>query len=151
MALNVRALSAACHRLSTAARRRSSSVPPLIGDLVPLTRTGVANGLNNVARTFGPEQRLHRRGLHHPVLAGRRVTLGDNQWLSACRFCCWITRSACRFHSRMRRLIPTGDTSRPVKFAQDAQPATAPDEVVLFDLRERQMRGKAALTVGASR
>ncbi|MEU7987558.1 zinc-binding dehydrogenase [Streptosporangium canum] len=31
----------------------------------------------------------------------------------------------------MRRLIPTGDTSRPVEFAQDAQPAPAPDEVLI--------------------
>ncbi|MGW4796894.1 MFS transporter [Nonomuraea sp. NPDC004297] len=30
-----------------------ASLPKLIGDLVPLTRTGVANGLNNIARTVG--------------------------------------------------------------------------------------------------
>jgi NADPH:quinone reductase-like Zn-dependent oxidoreductase len=31
----------------------------------------------------------------------------------------------------MRRLIPTGDASRPVEFAQDAQPAPAPDEALV--------------------
>ncbi|MER5426952.1 alcohol dehydrogenase catalytic domain-containing protein [Streptosporangium roseum] len=31
----------------------------------------------------------------------------------------------------MRRLIPTGVTSRPVEFAQDTQPAPAPDEVLI--------------------
>ncbi|WP_326823093.1 zinc-binding dehydrogenase [Streptosporangium sp. NBC_01756] len=31
----------------------------------------------------------------------------------------------------MRRLMPTGDVARPVEFAQDAQPTTAPDEVLV--------------------
>ncbi|MEQ4725748.1 zinc-binding dehydrogenase [Nonomuraea sp. B19D2] len=31
----------------------------------------------------------------------------------------------------MRRLIPTGDATRPVEFAQDTQPAPAPDEVLI--------------------
>ncbi|WP_372455468.1 alcohol dehydrogenase catalytic domain-containing protein, partial [Nonomuraea ceibae] len=31
----------------------------------------------------------------------------------------------------MRRLTPTGDASRPVEFAQAAQPVPAPDEVLI--------------------
>jgi MFS family permease len=44
-----------------------ASLPKLIGDLVPLTRTGVANGLNNIARTVGG---VVGSGLAAAVLSG---------------------------------------------------------------------------------
>ena len=66
------------------------ALPKLIADMVPLARTGTANGLNNIARTVGgvvgsdlaaaviasgsggSAGAVHRRGLHRPVLAGGR-------------------------------------------------------------------------------
>lgn len=44
-----------------------ASLPKLIGDLVPLARTGVANGLNNIARTVGG---VVGSGLAAAVLSG---------------------------------------------------------------------------------
>ncbi|GII94126.1 MFS transporter [Sinosporangium siamense] len=44
-----------------------ATLPKLIGDLVPLTRTGVANGLNNLARTVGG---VVGSGLAAAVLSG---------------------------------------------------------------------------------